>query len=35
VAKALIENLPSLPARRFVEDPAPDHVGVAPDDLPY
>ena len=35
VAKALICNLASVPARRFVRDPEPDHVGVAPDDLPY
>jgi hypothetical protein len=35
VAKALLLNLDSLPAKRFVEDPAPDHIGVAPDDLPY
>jgi hypothetical protein len=35
VAKALLLNLDGLPAKRFVEDPAPDHVGVAPDDLPY
>jgi hypothetical protein len=35
VAKALTEKRTSLPARRFVEDPTPDYVGVAPDDLPY
>ena len=35
VAKALIENVDDLPAKRFARDPAPDHVGVAPDDLPY
>ena len=35
VAKALIQNVDSLPARRFVRDPPPDHVGVHPDDLPY
>ena len=35
VAKALLLDLDRLPAKRFVEDPAPDHVGVAPDDLPY
>jgi hypothetical protein len=35
VAKALIRNLASLPAKRFVQDPEPDHVGIAPDDLPY
>jgi hypothetical protein len=31
----LIEQRPSLPAKRFVQDPEPDHVGVAPDELPY
>ena len=35
VAKALIENIDNLPAKRFVQDPAPDHIGVHPDDLPY
>ena len=35
VAKALIRNQASLPARQFAQDPEPDHVGVAPDDLPY
>src|SRR3982751_127009 len=35
VAKALLLNLDSLLAKRFNEDPAPDHVGIAPDDLPY
>jgi len=35
VAKALIAERLTLPAKRFVLDPAPDHVGVAPDDLPY
>jgi hypothetical protein len=35
VARALIEGRASLPARRFVQDPEPDHVGGAPDDLPY
>ena len=35
VAKALIHNASSLPAKRFVQDPEPDYVGVAPDDLPY
>jgi len=35
VAKALIHNVSRLPAKRFVQDPEPDYVGVAPDDLPY
>ncbi|MBN9088199.1 MAG: hypothetical protein J0J01_14915 [Reyranella sp.] len=35
VARAPLLNLDSLPAKRFAEDPAPDHVGIAPDDLPY
>jgi hypothetical protein len=35
VAKALIEQRASLPAKRFVQDPEPDHVGIAPEDLPY
>ena len=35
VAKALIQNVDDLPAKRFARDPAPDHVGVGPDDLPY
>jgi hypothetical protein len=35
VAKALIQNVDALPAKRFAQDPVPDHVGVHPDDLPY
>ncbi len=35
VAKALIQKVDSLPAKQFVQDPAPDHIGVEPDDLPY
>ena len=35
VAKALIQKVDRLPAKRFVQDPAPDHFGVSPDDLPY
>lgn len=35
VAKALIERRDGVLAKRFVDDPEPDHVGVAPDDLPY
>jgi hypothetical protein len=34
-AKALARNLATLPARQFRQDPPPDFVGVAPDDLPY
>lgn len=34
-AKALIQKVDSLPARQFVQDPPPDHIGVQPDDLPY
>src|SRR6187431_2454112 len=35
VAKALIEDRPSVPAKRFVQDPEPDHVGKSPDELLY
>lgn len=35
VAKALIEGRASLPAKRFVHDPEPDHVGKRADELPY
>ena len=35
VAKALIQKVDSLPAKQFAQDPAPDHIGVQPDDLPY
>jgi hypothetical protein len=34
-AKALMQSVDSLPAKRFAVDPEPDYVGVAPDDLPY
>ena len=34
-AKAAIQNLNSLPAKQFSQDPEPDFVGVDPDDLPY
>ncbi len=34
-AKALLEGVASIPARQFIEDPAPDFVGVDPEDLPY
>ena len=33
--KALLENRTEIEAVRFVEDPAPDYIGVHPDDLPY
>lgn len=35
VAKALIEKRQGLPAKRFVHDPEPDHVGKRPEELPY
>jgi len=35
VAKALLLDLDVVPAKRFAEDPAPDYVGIAPNDLPY
>lgn len=35
VAKAAMQNLRSIPAKKFEGDPAPDYVGVSPDDLPY
>ena len=35
VAKALREGRAAIEAVRFTEDPPPDHVGRAPDDLPY
>jgi len=31
----LIQKVDSLPAKQFAQDPAPDHIGVQPDDLPY
>ena len=34
-AKAAMQNLNSLPAKQFAQDPEPDFVGVDPDDLPY
>jgi|ERR1700733_3114807 len=33
--KALLEGLHDIEAVRFIHDPAPDYVGVNPDDLPY
>lgn len=35
VARALILQRATVPARQFATDPPPDHVGVAPEDLPY
>ena len=35
VCKALLESRTEIEAVRFVEDPAPDYIGVHPDDLPY
>ncbi|HPF32639.1 MAG TPA: hypothetical protein PK907_06435 [Candidatus Sabulitectum sp.] len=35
VCRALVLGLDSVPAVRFPSDPDPDHVGVAPDELPY
>jgi hypothetical protein len=35
VARALILQRATVPARQFATDPEPDHVGVAPEDLAY
>ena len=35
VCKALIEGRDTIRAVRFDVDPEPDHIGVAPDELPY
>jgi hypothetical protein len=35
ICKALFENRTEIEAVRFVHDPAPDYIGVHPDDLPY
>jgi hypothetical protein len=35
VLKAFLQGLSHVPAVRFSSDPAPDYVGVDPDDLPY
>jgi hypothetical protein len=35
VAKAALQGQTEVEAVQFDEDPAPDHMGVAPDDLPY
>jgi hypothetical protein len=35
VCKALLNGFSEIEAVRFVQDPAPDYIGVHPDDLPY
>lgn len=35
VAKAALQGQPAIEAVQFAEDPAPDHVGRGPTDLPY
>lgn len=35
IAKAAREGRQEIEAVQFAEDPAPDHVGLGPDDLPY
>ncbi|WP_036593230.1 hypothetical protein [Ottowia thiooxydans] len=35
VAQALREGRTHIPAVRFSTDPAPDYIGVSPEDLPY
>jgi hypothetical protein len=35
VCKALLNGFREIEAVRFVQDPAPDYIGVHPDDLPY
>jgi hypothetical protein len=35
ICKALLENRTEIEAVRFVREPAPDYIGVHPDDLPY
>ncbi len=35
ICKAVIENVPEIPAVRFREDPLPDYVNCQPDSLPY
>ncbi len=35
VAKALLEGRLEIEARRFEQDPEPDHIGRRPRDLPY
>jgi hypothetical protein len=35
ICKALLEGRTEIEAVRFVHDPDPDYIDVAPDDLPY
>jgi hypothetical protein len=35
VAKSLLEGAISITAVKFEQDPEPDYIGIAPDDLPY
>jgi hypothetical protein len=35
VGKALLSGLTSIEAVQFESDPAPDHIGIEPEDLPY
>ena len=35
VAKAVMEDREAIEAVQFDEDPAPDHVGLGPKELPY
>jgi len=35
VCRALLQGLSEIEAVRFIDDPAPDYIGVQPDDLPY
>ena len=35
VAKSLLQGIPTVRVVQFVEQPAPDHVGIAPEDLSY
>jgi hypothetical protein len=35
VVKAVMQNICELPAKKFCQDPEPDYVGIAPDELPY
>jgi hypothetical protein len=35
ILKALLQGLEEIEAVRFADDPEPDYIGVAPDDLPY
>ena len=35
VCKALLNGFSEIEAVRFVQDPAPDYIGVHPDELPY